>query len=147
MKKLWLLPVIVLFISGCSDGEEDEKVSLSLEEKIQEQMKQNDFEYDFIIDYDIKGDYIYAVSRGKGGLEWITGYKAVPPPVMSLSDENAPIVTIIQPRESDIKEVKVFGEPIKSITYYDDVMDNYSEEITYWITYSKERRKSGCRIY
>ncbi|MGY0694694.1 hypothetical protein ACW2QC_18255 [Virgibacillus sp. FSP13] len=58
------------------------------------------------------------------------------PPVTSLADKGSPVVTIIKPREYNIKQVKVFGEPVKSITYYDDVMEDYSEEIQYWIAYS-----------
>ncbi len=146
---------IVLFLVGCSnvhDDKENVNDDLSFEESLQEVMIQNDFNYDAIIDYDVKGNFIYIMAKSNGGygqlamailkkdeqeLQWIMG-EEVSPPVTSLADKGSPVVTVIKPRDYNVKQVKVFGEPVKSITYYDDVMENYSEKIQYWIAYTDE---------
>ncbi|WP_377558883.1 hypothetical protein [Ornithinibacillus salinisoli] len=121
---------------------------LSLEEKIQELMVQNDNHYVTIIDYDIKGDYIFVVFQSlnvrmlsaailkhtQSGLEWVLG-ENIQSQTTILADKGSPVVTIIRPEKS-MKEIKVFDEPAKQVTYFDEAIEGVSLEVSYWIAFS-----------
>lgn len=163
---LSLVVLIMLFINGCSDDEqipedvgtteEQNPISQrqSIENQIETLMSQNKFEYKTIIDYDVKGDYIFAVAlefngglelallrNNAGKLEWIGGGGDV----TALGDEDSPIAYIIRKENDmdDVKEVRVFGESAKSVIYYEQLSNDFTREVQYWIAYIDKLPNAG----
>ncbi|RHW38120.1 hypothetical protein D1B31_15195 [Neobacillus notoginsengisoli] len=134
--------MVILLLFGCSSD-------ISLEEKIVkilEGSENKDFER--VIDYDIKDDFIVVIYKSKefdqlnigfmkvnnGKLEWDSGMGG---PELSGGDQfisDPIVVNVMIPKEPGIKDVKVFEKYAKQV--------KYSEEINYWIAYTDKSPNS-----
>ena len=136
------LLILIFLLLGCSK-------EISLEDEIVKILKNSaGRDYERIIDYDIKGDFIVVIYKSKendqlnigfikihdGELDWEIGIGG---PELSGGDTfiSDPIyVNVIIPKEAGINHVKVFGEYAKQV--------KYSNEINYWITYTNKSPNS-----
>ncbi|WP_430790113.1 hypothetical protein VBD025_05620 [Virgibacillus flavescens] len=144
MKKLLLSIAVLFLLFGCTtkelegdkntDDKENEvsktndvdsKGSASLEKQIQELMVQNDFLIEDIMDYEIKGEYIFVVAlnsskrikeaiikNNNGQLEWIKGMGRA----SFFSAQESPVITVKVSTDSNMEgvtQMNVFGEPAK----------------------------------
>ncbi|GEN52381.1 hypothetical protein [Halobacillus faecis] len=159
MKKIFMTVAVFLFIIGCSNDEnidatpeqEDEK---PLEEQIIEVLEENDFfPPEDIVDYEIKDDYIYVfmhsqlnglslalLKHNSESLEWLMGEKDIGDTASfgyRGEDEASPIVTIAFAEDPAIKDVKIEGEYAKRIQLTQELTDDYSVEVKYWIHFSE----------
>ncbi|WP_409271591.1 hypothetical protein V1499_18800 [Neobacillus sp. SCS-31] len=134
--------LLILLLFGCSED-------ISLEDKIVkilESSKNRDFER--VIDYDIKDDFIVVVYKSKeyeqlnigfikmnnDKLDWEIGMNG---PKLTGGDSyisDPIVVSVIIPKETGINHVKVFGEYAKQI--------KYSKDISYWIAYTNKSPNS-----
>ncbi|MGP4070014.1 hypothetical protein [Halobacillus sp. B29] len=123
-----------------------------LEQQIADIMEENDFvQADKIVDYEIKGDYIYVFTHtaAKGvnfavlkytpdSLEWETGGEFMgSAPYMINDDPDSPVLTLVETDDQEVKGVKVMGENAKMIQLTKDLTEDYSVEVKYWIHFSK----------
>lgn len=174
MKKLYVAFILIFILFGCSNETKEPTAeatvtekSLSLEEQVTNVMSENKLRDKEIIDYDIKGNFVYVIFKNRheygnshnpdlvilknsnGKLEWIAGPNDRTMS-MGLGDvetmvfgrEDGPSVTIIMPEENasdtKIKEVKVLGESAKAVTYVKHIMEDFSKQYMYWIAYTEE---------
>jgi hypothetical protein len=134
--------MLIILLIGCSR-------EISLEDEIVKILGNSEGkDYERVIDYDIKGDYIVVIYKSKeneqlnigfikmhngkldweigiGGPELSGGYSFISDPVF---------VNVIIPKEAGINHVKVFGEYAKQV--------KYSNEIKYWISYTTKSPNS-----
>ncbi|MCA1010576.1 hypothetical protein [Halobacillus halophilus] len=123
-----------------------------LEQQISNIMEQNDFlKADKIVDYEIKGDYIYVFTHTAAeginfavlkytsdSIEWETGGEfSGSAPYMINDDPDSPILTLVVTDDPEVKGVKVMGENAKKIHLTKDLTEDYSVEVKYWIHFSK----------
>lgn len=133
--------LFLLLLLGCSK-------QISLEEKIVKILESTGKDYEKVIDYDIRGEYIVVIYKSKsdeqinvgfiksnnGDLEWEIGIGG-PELTGGGSFISVPlIVNIIIPEEQNVKEVKVFGENAKFVRSPDD--------IEYWISFTDKSPSS-----
>ncbi|CEG27205.1 hypothetical protein [Bacillus sp. B-jedd] len=134
--------LLTLLLFGCSKD-------ISLEDNIVKILqKSENRDYERVIDYDIKGDFIVVIYNSKeneqlnigfikmhnGKLKWETGFGG---PALSGGDifiSDPTNVNVIIPKETGINQVKVFGEYAKQV--------KYSNEINYWISYTNKSPNS-----
>ena len=152
MRKYWCLVCILVLLVGCANVEKEivkESREVSLENEVIEIMKENDAEFDAIIDYDLKDNSIIVVYDGLGtnglsvaiiqqttnGLEWVKTHDATTP-ITTITDEGNLFVTIVRPRDEDFTEVKVFDQHAKLVTYYNNSFEGVTIEEKYWIAYT-----------
>lgn len=169
MKALISTFIIMIILIGCSknDVEPTDTENLSLEEEILMTMAENKLEEKEIIDYDIKGNFIYVIFKNNHTnsnnhnpdlvilknhdrkLEWVAGPDDV---TLSLLDQevngmifgrnDGPSVTLLlsdkQPQNSNVKGVKVLGEMAKAVTYIEEYTEDFSMQYMYWIAYTEE---------
>ncbi|MFZ3579233.1 hypothetical protein [Virgibacillus sp. DJP39] len=168
MKKVCMVLVLSFILLGCSnDKEATVTESLSLEEQITNVMSENKLSNKEIIDYDIKGNFVYAIFKNKhksgnshnpdlvilknnnGKLEWVAGpddrTKSIglqDAGAMIFGSDVGPSVTILMPdedaRDTKIKEVKVLGESAKAVTYIKEITEGFSKQYMYWIAYTDD---------
>ncbi|MBP1947462.1 hypothetical protein [Virgibacillus litoralis] len=128
----------------------DSDVTKTFEEQIQEQMVRNGFLVEDIIDYEVKDNYIFVVGLSadrrlkeailknrNGQLEWIKGRGRA----TYFSAKGSPVMTLKTSTDSNmegVKQVKVFGEPAKQITYYKEITGDYPLQIKFWIAVTEE---------
>ena len=133
---------LCLLLLGCSKPN-------SLEDQIVKILEDSEGkDYESVIDYDIKGEYIVAIYKSKsyeqlnvgfiksnnGDLDWEIGIGG---PELAGGDSfisDPLIVNIIIPEEQDVKEVKVLGETAKFVRSSDD--------IEYWISFTDKSPSS-----
>ncbi|RDU37169.1 hypothetical protein DRW41_10845 [Neobacillus piezotolerans] len=136
-------PLLVIFLLfGCSNDS-------SLEDKIVKILKESDNrDYERVIDYDIKGDFIVVVYKSKGheqlnigfikmnngNFDWEIGMSGPKLTGGDIHISDPIVVSVIIPKETGINHVKVFGEYTKQI--------KYSKEISYWIAYTNKSPSS-----
>ncbi|MFS0673199.1 hypothetical protein AB1K81_08345 [Ornithinibacillus sp. 179-J 7C1 HS] len=141
---------IVFALFGCS--EETLETGLTLEQRVINLLEENDINYKDIIEYDLKDNYIFviyqlneignalgvaSIENTTDGLELRHNADGSSPVTLIVGEEDAPIVTLYQPREtSNIKEVNVFGKTARKVLYHDNLMEGVTIEKTYWIAYS-----------
>jgi hypothetical protein len=171
MKKLSISFILIFILFGCSnEAKEPAKKlttaeSLPLEEQITNVMSENKLSNKEVIDYDIRGNFVYVIFKNRheygishnpdlvilknnaGKLEWVAGPDDRSTS-MGLSEADAlifgrkdgPSVTILMPNENasdtKIKEVKVLGESAKAVTYIEVFSDELSKQYMYWIAYT-----------
>lgn len=173
LKKLFVAFSLMFILFGCSNEAEKPTLeptiteNLSLEEQITNVISENKLSNKDIIDYDIKGNFIYVIFKNRHEygnshnpdlvilknsnekLKWVAGPHDR---TMSVGDlegdalifgrDDGPSVTIILPnedaRDTKIKEVKVLGESAKAVTYVEHIMDDFSKQYMYWIAYTEE---------
>src|SRR5699024_5302432 len=109
-----VLVFMSLLLVGCSgtEVEGEGKGKSFFESEIDDMLAEHDVDDHEIINLDIKDNYIYIISYSKSGpgylflsiikkehkdLRWIMGEK-FSPPVFSLADKEAPIMTVIKPK-------------------------------------------------
>ncbi|KAB7672035.1 hypothetical protein [Bacillus sp. B1-b2] len=167
MKRIFVLVFIILGLVGCSNenikSDSDKAESgdnLSLEEQIIHVMSENQLKDEEIIDYDIKGDFVYVIFKNNhdngnthnpdlvilknngGNLKWIAGPEnrtASVDSAMIFGRDDGPSVTINIPSDyTNIKDIKVLGESAKAVTYIQRITDDFSREYKYWIAYTDE---------
>ncbi|OCA84068.1 hypothetical protein A8F94_15185 [Bacillus sp. FJAT-27225] len=134
--------ILIFLLLGCSK-------ETSLENEIVKILESSEGrDYERMIDYDIKGDYIVVIYKSKeneqlnigfikihnGKLDWEIGFGG-----LELSGDDTfisdPIhVNVMIPKETGINYVKVFGEYAKQV--------KYSNEINYWISYTNKSPNS-----
>jgi hypothetical protein len=136
-------PLILLFLLlGCSP-------EVSLEDKIVNLLEDSkNRDYETVIDYDIKDDFIIVVYTSKaneqlnigfiknneGKLEWEIGIGG---PELTGGDifiSDPMIVNVMIPNDPEINYVKVFGEYAKQV--------KHSKAINYWISYTNKSPNS-----
>lgn len=130
--------VLILLLLGCSQ-------EVSLEDKIVDLLEEReDRNYETVIDYDIKGDFIVVVytrksderfnigfiKNNKGKLEWDIGIGGPELTGGHVYVSEPLIVNVIIPDDPNINYVKVAGEYAKQI--------KHNKEINYWIAYSEK---------
>ncbi|MYL56785.1 hypothetical protein GLW20_04645 [Virgibacillus halodenitrificans] len=150
MTFLWLFT----FLVGCSFAQEEkaakeasDQQSVTLQQQIGNLMQENNYVYDEIIDLDIIDNFIYSVSLNQNGgldlaimkyedskLNWVVG--GVSATILNKKDSR--YMYIIQPDDSGVTQVNVFGKPAKAVTYYDVKTEDFTREIKYWIAYTEE---------
>ncbi|ASF40627.1 hypothetical protein CEH05_16280 [Halobacillus halophilus] len=123
-----------------------------LEQQIADVMEENDFmQADKIVDYEIKGDYIYVFTHTAAqglnfavlkytldSVEWETGGEFMgSAPYMINDDPDSPVLTLVETDDPEVKGVKVMGENAKMIQLTKDLTEDYSIEVKYWIHFSK----------
>ncbi|TXC92836.1 hypothetical protein FS935_01155 [Metabacillus litoralis] len=169
MKSLFVSFFILIILIGCSnsDVKPTSSENLSLEQQITSIMADNKLEEKEIIDYDIKGNFIYVIFKNNHInsnnhnpdlvilknknkiLEWVAGPDDV---TLSLLDQevngmifgrnDGPSVTLLlsvkQPQNSNVKGVKVLGEMVKAVTYIEEYTEDFSMQYMYWIAYTEE---------
>lgn len=165
MQKLLLSVTVLLFLFSCSNEksndhtknesvvsegvDENASETLSFEEQIQKVIKANSYNPEDIVDYDLKQDYIYVflynptnglspaiLKNEKDKLVWIKSWDAIQ--TSSLSAGDAPIVTIVQPEDADVKDVKIFGKSARMTKFTIEITEDFSKEVKYWVYYSKQ---------
>ncbi|WP_042147975.1 hypothetical protein [Paucisalibacillus sp. EB02] len=143
--KLTYIAFSLIFLGllfGCSR-------EISLEDEIEKILESSEGkDYERVIDYDIKGEFIVVIYKSKSNeqlnvgfirsnnseLDWETGMGG-PELAGGYSFISYPlIVNIIIPEEQNIKEVKVFGETAKFVRFSDD--------IEYWISFTEKTPSS-----
>jgi hypothetical protein len=125
-------------LSGCSK-------EISIEDEIVKILESGEGrDYERVIDYDIKRDFIVVIYKSKeneqlnvgfikmhdGKLDWEIGIGG---PELSGGDifiSDPIFVNVIIPKETGTNYVKVFGEYAKQV--------KYSNEINYWISYTNK---------
>ncbi|MGP4108853.1 hypothetical protein [Virgibacillus sp. L01] len=75
------------------------------------------------------------IKNNSNGLEWVTSWLSIQTSSLG-HKEKAPIVTIIQPEDTDVKEVRVFGGPAKLTQTTIEFTEDFSKEIKFWVYYS-----------
>ncbi|KGX86937.1 hypothetical protein [Pontibacillus litoralis] len=167
MKKMGVLFFVTFLLFGCSNEvkvkEENVTERPPLEEQITNIMTENTLPNKEIIDYDIKGDFIYVIFKNNydgtshypdliilkennGKLQWHAGpndrTKSISIEIghaLLFARDEGPTVTIIMPDDSpNVKGVKVLGETSKAVTYLEEFTDDISKQYTYWIAYTEE---------
>lgn len=160
MRKLTSLMFVLLFLTSCvNEGTEEPKEnpdqeSETLQADIENLMSENDLKYESIIDFDIIDDFIFSVSLNTNGgldlsmikyesgkLEWIDGGDGAT--ILGADENTPPFAYIIQPEESNVKQVNVFDEPAKAVTYYDEKTEDFTREVKYWIAYTEKEPYPG----
>ncbi|SEQ88726.1 hypothetical protein SAMN05216232_3575 [Virgibacillus subterraneus] len=161
MKKLLLSLSVVFVLFGCTTDENNDnegsenatQENQSLEEQIKNIVKENSYNPKDIVDYDLKGNYIYVYSystrngltsmlikNNSNGLEWVTSWVSIQ--TSSLGHKGtAPIVTIIQPEDTDVKDVRVFGKPAKLTQTTIEFTEDFSQEVKFWVYYSDNKEE------
>lgn len=105
-------------------------------------------DYETVIEYDIKGDFIVVVytsksneqlnigfiKNNKGKLEWEIGIGGPELSGGHIYISDPMIVNVMIPNDPEINYVKVFGEYAKQI--------KYSKAINYWISYTNKSPRS-----
>ena len=167
MNKLFIIFTLTLVLFGCSKEDKDVKKteSLSLRRQIAHVMSENKLKNKEIIDYDIKDNFVYVIFKNQhassnthnpdlvilennnGNLEWVAGPEdrtmSIDTAIIFGRDEG-PSVTIHMPlNNTKIKEIKVFGESAKAVTYVEHFTNDFSMEYKYWIAYSNEEPTAG----
>lgn len=162
MKKLFVVFMLSLVLFGCSKEDKDvtNAEGLSFEEQITTVMSENKLKNKEIIDFDIKDNFIYVIFKNKhessntqnpdlvilenhnGKLEWVAGpddrTNSVDTAII-FGREDGPSVTIHMPlNDIKIKDIKVFGESAKAVSYVEHITDDFSRQYMYWIAYTKE---------
>ncbi|WHX28050.1 hypothetical protein QNH47_09435 [Virgibacillus halodenitrificans] len=150
MTSLWLFTLLV----ACSFDREDKAIketsdqqSVTLQQQIENVMQENNYVYDEIIDLDIIDDFIYTVSLNHNGgldlaimkyedskLKWVVGDVSA----TILNKKDSRYMYMIQPDDSDVTQVNVFGKPAKAVTYYDVKTEDFTRKIKYWIAYTEK---------
>ncbi|MGD6831215.1 hypothetical protein ACQCT5_03570 [Sutcliffiella halmapala] len=136
-------PLILLFLlMGCSR-------EVSLEGEIVNLLEDSENrDYETVIEYDIKGDFIVVVytsksneqlnigfiKNNKGKLEWEIGIGGPELSGGHIYISDPMIVNVMIPNDPEINYVKVFGEYAKQI--------KYSKAINYWISYTNKSPRS-----
>ena len=135
--------IFLFLLLGCSK-------EISLEDEIVKILENSEGkDYERVIDYDIKGEFIVVIYKSKeneqlnigfikmhdGKLDWEIGIGGP-----ELSGGNTFIsdplyVNVIIPKEVSINHVKVFGEDAKQV--------KYSNGINYWIAYTNKSPNSS----
>ena len=133
----------LFLLVGCSK-------EISLEDEIVKILENSEGkDYERVIDYDIKGEFIVVIYKSKeneqlnigfikmhdGKLDWEIGIGG---PELSGGDifiSDPLYVNVIIPKEAGINHVKVFGEDAKQV--------KYSDEINYWIAYTNKPPNSS----
>ncbi|WP_409274705.1 hypothetical protein V1499_06340 [Neobacillus sp. SCS-31] len=138
IKRIYIgFPLILIFLLiGCSKG-------IFLEDEIVKILESSEGkEYERVIDYDIKDDYIVVIYKSKKNEQLNIGFIKVNDgnweigiggPELNGGDSfiSDPLnVNVMVPNESGIKHVKVFGEYARQV--------KYSNEINYWISYTNK---------
>ncbi|KGR91261.1 hypothetical protein CD30_07425 [Ureibacillus massiliensis 4400831 = CIP 108448 = CCUG 49529] len=134
--------ILIIFLVGCSK-------EISFEDEIVKILESDEGkDYERVIDYDIRGDYIVVIYKSKknqqlnigfikmndGKLNWEVGIGG-PELIGGDAFISDPLyVNVMIPNESNIKHVKVFGEYAKQV--------KYSNEIKYWILYTNKSPNS-----
>lgn len=145
-----------LILVGCSSDDDkninsnkaNDTSTISLEDQILRELNDNSENDEHVIDYDIKGDYIFVISTHKlhglkisilkkegNEVNWVIGERDV----TSLTAEGAPVATVlteVQLGLENAKDIRVFGEPVKSVEYQLEITDDYSKNIKYWVVYT-----------
>lgn len=134
--------ILILLLIGCSK-------ELSLEDEILKILESSEGrDYERVIDYDIKDDFIVVIYKSKtneqlnigfiklndGKLNWEIGIGG---PELSGGESfiSDPLyVNVMIPKESGVKHVKVFGEYARQV--------KLSDEINYWISYTNKSPNS-----
>lgn len=165
MRKIILILSLFTFLVGCTNSQEEKtavednnKENISLQEKIENVMTEKGLKYREIIDFDIVDDFIFSVSLNHNGgldlsmikyengeLEWIAGGNDAT--ILGLDESTSPFAYLIQPNESNVKQVNVFNEPAKKVVYFDGKTDDYTREINYWIAYTEKDPSSAVVEY
>ena len=132
------LLIFIFLLSGCSK-------EISIEDEIVKILESGEGrDYERVIDYDIKRDFIVVIYKSKeneqlnvgfikmhdGKLDWEIGIGG---PELSGGDifiSDPIFVNVIIPKETGTNYVKVFGEYAKQV--------KYSNEINYWISYTNK---------
>ncbi|MBN9653318.1 hypothetical protein J0K78_03490 [Halobacillus sp. GSS1] len=160
MKKLIMIIAALFFITSCSNDENvdatpKEDDAKPLEEQIVEVMKENDFfPPEDIVDYEIEDDYIYVfmhsqlnglslaiLKHNSDSVEWLIGDQAIQETasfVYKGENEVSPVVTVVFSDAPDVKDVKVLGEHAKRIQLTQELTDDYSVELKYWVHFSEK---------
>lgn len=134
--------VLLILLFGCSR-------EVSLEDKIVDILEESENrDFETVIDYDIKGDFIVVVYKSKsneqlnigfiknneGKLDWEIGIGGPELTGGHIYISDPLIVNVMIPDDPKINHVKVFGEYAKQI--------KHSEAISYWISYSNKSPSS-----
>ncbi|TYS58113.1 hypothetical protein FZC74_14065 [Sutcliffiella horikoshii] len=134
--------VLLILLLGCSR-------EVSLEDKIVDLLEESENrDYQTVIDYDIKGDFIVVIytsksdeqlnigfiKNNKGKLEWEIGMGGPKLTGGYIYISDPLIVNVMIPEDPEINHVKVFGEYAKQI--------KHSKVINYWISYSNKSPSS-----
>ncbi|WP_144510589.1 hypothetical protein [Bacillus sp. FJAT-22090] len=160
MKKFLIFLTIFLCLFGCSNSDEAvqkkndmETKELNLEEQIKKILKENQIDAKSIIYYEIKDAYIYTVSllynegvelailkSNSGELKWVGGGEGA----TIVSGEDSKVFSIIRPNNqvpdmNRVKEVKVFGRPAKLQVYYEEITNDFTSELKYWISIDEKQ--------
>ncbi|UAL45535.1 hypothetical protein [Sutcliffiella horikoshii] len=130
--------VLLILLFGCSR-------EVSLEDKIVDILEESENrDFETVIDYDIKGDFIVVVYKSKsneqlnigfiknnkGKLDWEIGIGGPELRGGHIYISDPLIVNVMIPDDPEINHVKVFGEYAKQI--------KHSKAINYWIAYSNK---------
>ncbi|MRH41455.1 hypothetical protein GH741_02060 [Aquibacillus halophilus] len=153
MIKLLMTTTVFLFLFGCSNEEtvvENLSEAKPLEEKIADVMEEQDYLLDNIVDYEINDDFIYVFSYttqsglsaailkfNSNSIDWVMGEKSIQTISIGDPEESTPILTVVQTDEPNVKGVRVNNEHAKLIQLTQDLTEDYSTEVKYWIHFSK----------
>jgi len=165
LKKPLFVLAVVFVLLGCSHKENNtasaskssghgvhltverlDKDSLSLEDKIHGLMRQKGYpNSEDIIDYEIKGNYIFVLTYNirKGfditvledrpnDLKWVNTYDTDEETLIGVK-KDGPFMMAIRPEDQDVKDVEAFGQPTKLIKVTKNYNGDYKEEIKCWI--------------
>lgn len=109
-------------------------------------MKEHDYLSENIVDYEIKDDFIYVftsttqsgfsvaiLKKTTDSIEWIMDEKSIQMISLGDPDENTPVLTVVQTDDPEVTGVKVLDEHAKLIQLTQDITEDYSTEVKYWI--------------
>lgn len=169
MKKSLLTLIVVLLLFGCSNKEtkvtdnqtnptteKSEKVSTTMGEKINTIMKKKGYSNSKdIIDYEIKGKYIFVLTLNSNygidlviledvsnELKWVSTTKTGEATLISPTKSDGPYFMAIQPVDQDVKDVKAFGKQTKLIQITKNISGDFKKVIKCWIYIADDIGKS-----
>ncbi|MFD1205206.1 MULTISPECIES: hypothetical protein [Sporosarcina] len=172
MKKLFLIFTMAILLFGCSNKGKDTDISKevnpdqtvdystnnsgTLEERINSIMEEQGHpNSEDIFHYEIKGDYIFVLTKNirkpveitilkddSNELKWVFTYETGEATLISPTEKDGPYIMAIQPKDKNVKDVKAFGKPTKQIKITKDYSGVLTEEVNCWIFIADDIGKS-----
>ncbi|MCM3638705.1 hypothetical protein M3152_13445 [Sporosarcina luteola] len=173
MKRLFLTFTVAMLLYGCSNKDterstesktvkteqtDEEYVNKSgtLEDRINSIMEEKGYSNsEDIFHYEIKGDYIFVLTKNirkpveitilkddSNELKWVFTYETGEATLISPTENEGPYIMAIQPKDKNVKDVKAFGKPTKQIKITKDYSGVLTEEVNCWIFIADDIGKS-----
>lgn len=110
---------------------------------------------DNIFDYEVKGKYIFVLTHtlqkgieittfenDSNELKFVNTSKTSEATLISPTKNDGPYIIAIQPKDSDVKDVKAFGKKTKLVEFSKEYTGNFKDEIKCWIFIDNDIGKS-----